>query len=148
MLTDPFGTNGLTRAILGCAIKVHEVIGPGVFERIYNECLQYELKEAGLSFDVNRAAPVIYKGITLKSKYYLDLVVENLVPVELKSVEALLGIHKKQLLSQLRLTNLPVGLLLNFNVEVLTAGGVKRIINPQYKASSVPDAHDVHPQPT
>jgi GxxExxY protein len=145
MLTDPFGTNVITKGIVGCAIKVHDIIGPGVFENIYNECLQYELKEAGLSFDVNRGAPVVYKGIRLKSKYYLDLVVENLVPVELKSIEVLLNIHKKQLLSQLRLTNLPVGLLLNFNVEVLTDGGVKRIINPRYKPSAcvigAPDEH-------
>jgi GxxExxY protein len=145
MLTDPFGTNVITKAIVGCAIKVHDIIGPGVFENIYNECLQYELKEAGLSFDVNRGAPVVYKGIRLKSKYYLDLVVENLVPVELKSIEVLLNIHKKQLLSQLRLTNLPVGLLLNFNVDVLTDGGVKRIINPRYKPGAcVVDAPNEH----
>ena len=62
MLTDPFGTNRITHAIAGCAIRVHSVIGPGVYEAIYSECLQYELREAGLSFEVNRAAPLIYKG--------------------------------------------------------------------------------------
>ena len=133
MLTDPFGTNGITRAIVGCAIKVHDVVGPGVYENIYSECLQYELKDAGLSFEVNRAAPIIYKGVRLRSKYYLDLIIEGLVPAELKSIAALLDIHKKQLLSQLRLTNLPVGLLLNFNVAVLTDGGVKRVINTKYR---------------
>jgi GxxExxY protein len=136
MLTDPFGTNHITKALLGCAIRVHEAIGPGLFEQIYNECLQYELKETGLSFELNRPAPVIYRGVRLKSKYYLDFVVEGLVPAELKSVEMLLGVHKKQLLSQLRLTNLPVGLLLNFNVEVLTAGGVKRIVNSRYRSEA------------
>jgi GxxExxY protein len=73
MLTDPFGTNQITRAIVGCAIRVHNVVGPGVFEAIYCECMQYELKEAGLSFEVNRMAPVIYKGSRLKAKYYVDL---------------------------------------------------------------------------
>jgi GxxExxY protein len=134
MLTDPYGTNQITRVIVGCAIRVHDVVGPGVFETIYNECMQYELKEARLSVEVNRMAPVIYKGVRLKSRYFLDLVVEGLVPVELKSIEALLPIHRTQLLSQLRLTNLPVGLLINFNVEHLT-DGVKRIINGKYKAN-------------
>lgn len=65
-------TNKITHAINGCAIRVHDVLGPGLFENIYNECLQYELKEEGLSFEVNRAAPVIYKGVRLKSTYYLS----------------------------------------------------------------------------
>lgn len=136
MLTDPFGTNAITRAIVGCAIRVHDIIGPGVYERIYAECMQQELKDAGLSFEVNYMAPVIYKGLRLKSTYYLDFLVERLVPAELKSIETLLPIHKKQLLSQLRLTNMPVGLLINFNVEHLTAG-VRRIINAKYKPGHV-----------
>ena len=142
MLTDPFGTNQITRAIVGCAIRVHDVVGPGVFENIYNECMQYELKEAGLSFEANRMAPVVYKGVRLKSRYFLDLVIEGLVPAELKSIEAVLPIHRTQLLSQLRLTNLPVGLLINFNVEHLT-DGVKRVVNGKYKptaASMIPAA--------
>ena len=135
MLTDPFGTNQITKAIVGCAIRVHSEIGPGVFEAIYSESLQYELSQEKLSLELNRAAPLVYKGIPLKSKYYLDLVVEGRVAVELKSVTTLLDVHKKQLLSQLRLTNLPVGLLINFNVALLSDGGVKRIINPKYKGS-------------
>ena len=132
MLTDPFGTNQITRAIVGCAIRVHDVVGPGVYENIYSECMQHELTASGVSFEVNRMAPVVYKGVRLKSKYYLDLLVENLIPVELKSIEMLLAIHKKQLLSQLRLLNLPVGLLINFNVEHLV-DGVRRVINSRYK---------------
>jgi hypothetical protein len=108
MLTDPFGTNQITHAIVGCAIRVHDVVGPGVFENIYSECMQHELKD----------------------------VVEKLVPVELQSIEMLLAIHKKQLLSQLRLLNLPVGLLINFNVEHFV-DGVKRIINAKYKPEAV-----------
>jgi GxxExxY protein len=150
MLRDPFGTNQITRAIVGCAIRVHNAIGPGVFENIYSECLQYELKEAGLCFEVNRMAPVVYKGVKLKSKYFLDVVVEKLVAAELKSVETLLPIHKTQLLSQLRLTNLPVGLLINFNVEHLV-DGVKRIVNSRYKAGEVtpvPNAGNEDPAET
>ena len=134
MLTDPFGSNQITKRVIGCAIRVHDTVGPGLFEKIYNECMQYELTEEGLSFEVNREAPVIYKGQRLKSKYYLDLTVEGIVVVELKSIEALHTIHQKQLLSQLWLTNLPVGLLINFNVESLTQGGVKRVINAKYRS--------------
>jgi len=134
MLADPFGTSKLTYAIGGCAIKVHDAMGPGLFENIYNECLQYELKEAGLSFEVNRAAPVVYNGVRLRAKYFLDLLVEGIVAVELKSIEAILQIHKKQLLSQLRLLDLPVGLLINFNVEYLSGGGIKRIVNGKYNS--------------
>ena len=96
MLTDPFGTGSITHAVTGCAIKVHSILGPGLFENIYSECLQFELKEAGLSFDVNRKAILAYKGIRLRATYYLDLVVENAVVLELKSISALLEIHKKQ----------------------------------------------------
>jgi GxxExxY protein len=135
MLTDPFGTNSITKRVIGCAIRVHDVLGPGLFENIYNECLQYEFKEDGLSFDVNLEAPVVYKGHRLRSKYYLDLRVEGIVPVELKSVETLHPVHHKQLLSQLWLTNHPVGLLFNFNVETLTKGGVKRVINAKYRST-------------
>ncbi|MGZ8868688.1 MAG: GxxExxY protein, partial [Thermoanaerobaculia bacterium] len=142
MLTDPFGTNAITHAITGCAIKAHNILGPGLFENIYSECLQYELTDAGLSFDVNRAAPLVYKGVRLRAKYFLDLIVENNVAVELKSIAVLCEIHKKQLLSQLRLTNLPVGLLINFNVAYLTDGGVKRIINGKYEAAPTHPEHE------
>jgi GxxExxY protein len=120
MLTDPYGTSPITKRIIGCAIRVHDVLGPGLFESIYNECLQYELRQDGLSFQANVEAPVIYKGRRLKSKFYLDLVVEGTVSVELKSIAMLMAVHQKQLLSQLWLTNLPVGLLINFNVETVS----------------------------
>ena len=136
MLTDPYGTSPITKRIIGCAIRVHDVLGPGLFESIYNECLQYEFTQDGLSFQPNVEAPVIYKGLRLKSKFYLDLVVEGTVPVELKSIAMLALIHKKQLLSQLWLTNLPVGLLINFNVETLTEGGVRRVVNAKYRPNN------------
>jgi GxxExxY protein len=129
MLTDPYGTSPLTKSIIGCAIRVHRVIGPGVFERIYSECLTYELKKDGLSFERERPVPLVYKGVRLKAKFYVDFVVENKVIVELKSVEEVAKIHECQVLTQLKLTALPVGLLINFNVPRLV-DGVKRIVNP------------------
>jgi GxxExxY protein len=132
MLTDPFGTNAITRRIIGCGIRVHDVVGPGVFENVYSECMEYELQEEGLSYETSRAVPIIYKGARLKSRYYIDIVVEGLIVVELKAVAVLAEIHKRQVLTQLKLTDLPVGLLVNFNVVTLTAGGIKRVVNPKY----------------
>ena len=130
MLVDVAGTNKLTGAIIGCAIEVHRTIGPGVYETVYGECMQYELAAQKLHFEAGRPAPLIYKGTRLRSRFYIDLVVENQVAVELKAVAALGEIHARQLLTQLKLTDLPVGLLINFNVVTLTNGGVKRLINP------------------
>ncbi len=132
MLTDPFGTNEITKKIIGCGIRVHEAVGPGVYENVYSECMEYELQHQGLSYQVGRPAPIIYRGVRLKSTYYVDIVVENRIVVELKAVTALAEIHKRQVLTQLKLTGLPVGLLMNFNVAVLTDGGVKRIVNPNF----------------
>ncbi len=129
MLTDPYGTSSLTKSIIGCAIRVHRAIGPGVFESIYSECLMYELKRAELSFERERQVPLIYKGVRLEAKFYVDFIVENKVIVELKSVAEVAEIHECQVLTQLKLTALPVGLLINFNVPLLV-DGVKRIVNP------------------
>ena len=130
MLTDPAGMNTLTHAIIGCGIRVHREIGPGVLESIYNECMQYELRQEGLRFDRERAVPLVYKGQKLRARYYIDLVVEDRVVVELKTVVEIAEIHKKQVLTQLRLAGLHTGLIMNFNVQILTDGGVKRVVNP------------------
>jgi GxxExxY protein len=132
MLTDPFGTNSLTNTLIGCAIRVHRFIGPGVYEKIYSECMEHELKEQGLNFELGRPVALVYRGTPLKAKYYIDIVVENLVIVELKAVAEVTEIHRRQLLTQLKLTDLPVGLLINFNVVTLK-DGVKRLINPTLK---------------
>ncbi len=133
MLTDPYGTSPLTSSIIGCAIRVHRAIGPGVFEHVYSECLAYELKGQGLAFETERAVPLVYKGVRLKARYYVDFVVEQQVVVEVKVVAELAVIHERQVLTQLKLAGLPVGLLINFNVPVLV-DGVKRIVNPGLKA--------------
>jgi GxxExxY protein len=130
MLTDPDGCNHLTSAIIGCAVRVHQALGPGLFESVYSECMQYEPREQRLRFIVGRPVPLIYKGQTLTTRFYADLVVEDRVIVELKAVLELAEIHRRQLLTQLKLTGLSVGLLMNFNVVVLTTGGVKRVVNP------------------
>jgi len=132
MLSDPHGTNRLTQAIIGCAIRVHRVIGPGVFENVYAECFAHELHEHGFAFETERPVRLVYKGVTLKAKYYVDFVIENRVIVELKAVSEVVRIHECQVLTQLKLTGLPVGLLINFNVPILT-DGVKRVVNPNLK---------------
>jgi len=139
MLTNPAGLNTLTHAIIGCGIRVHREIGPGVLENIYNECMQYELRQEGLRFDRERAVPLVYKGQKLKSRYYIDLVVEDRVVVELKAVAEIVEIHRTQVLTQLRLAGLQTGLILNFNVPILTDGGVRRVVNP----AADPDGTDL-----
>jgi GxxExxY protein len=130
MLRDPGGLSGLTRAIIGCGIRVHQAFGPGLLESVYSECMQHELSEAGLTFEVGRCVPVVYKGHQLKARYYMDLLIEGQVILELKAVDALAEIHRRQLLTQLKLAELAVGLLMNFNVVILTERGVRRVVNP------------------
>jgi GxxExxY protein len=119
---------GLTGAVIGAAIEVHRVLGPGLLESIYEDCLCYELDLIGLSFERQIAFPVRYKGHDLGSRHRIDLLVNRLLVVELKSVETLLPIHQAQLLTELRVTGLPLGLLINFNVSVLRTG-IKRMVN-------------------
>jgi GxxExxY protein len=128
MLLDDPRINDITRQILGAAIEVHRVLGPGLLESIYLECLQFELASRGLRFVVQRAVPVTYKGKLLSASYRLDLIVEDAVVVEIKSVEALLPVHLAQALTYLRLTGCPAALLININVPRLM-DGVRRLLN-------------------
>ena len=127
--------NQITEKIIGCAIEVHRILGPGLLESAYEQCLCYELSQNGLPFNRQVGLPVAYKGIKLECGYIMDLVVEDLVIVELKTVEKLLPIHEAQLLTYLKLNQLSVGLLINFNVPVLRSG-IKRIVN-QFNDSPV-----------
>jgi GxxExxY protein len=122
----------ITEKIIVAALKVHSGIGPGVLESVYKTCLAHELKQAGLTVSSEVALPVVYNGLRLDSGFRIGLLVENLVIVELKCVEALLPIHKAQLLTYLRLSNKPIGLLLNFKVIHLR-DGIKRILNNKYQ---------------
>jgi len=120
--------NNLSFQIIQSAIEVHRALGPGLLETVYRACMVYELERRGLTVLAERIVPVRYKEIVLDGGYRLDLLVEDLIVVELKSVEVVLRVHYAQLLSYLRLTDKPLGLLINFNVPVLVKG-VKRIIN-------------------
>ena len=124
--------NEISGRIINCALKVHSAIGPGVSESVYQTCLLHELQKAGLSVQSQVALPVVYGNLRLDSGYRLDLLVADTVIVELKCVEALLPIHKAQLLTYLRLANKPLGLLLNFNVVHLREG-IKRVLNNKYQ---------------
>lgn len=120
--------NDLTEKIIGCAIKVHRVLGPGLLESAYEVCLVHELRKAGLKAERQVALPVIYEGLRLDADYFIDILVEDTVVIELKSVEHILPIHEAQLLTYLKLANKKLGLLINFNVTLLK-NGIKRRIN-------------------
>jgi GxxExxY protein len=118
----------LTEKILGAAIEVHKALGPGLLESAYEECLCHEFNLRGLRFERQIKVPVVYKGINLDCGYQLDLMVENTVILELKSVERVTSIHEAQLLTYLKLMNKPVGFIINFNVPVLRAGIVRKVL--------------------
>lgn len=121
-------TDQITEKIIGSAIAVHKALGPGLLESAYEECLCFELAEAGLEFKRQVALPVVYKGVKLDCGYRMDGVVEESVIIEIKAVERIVPVHEAQLLSYLKLTGIKVGLLLNFHVPVLKSG-IKRIVN-------------------
>jgi GxxExxY protein len=128
MTGDPL--EDLTEQIIGCAIEVHRELGPGLLESIYQECLTMELERARLSFEEERPVAVIYKGRTLAQRFRLDLVVEHKVVVEIKAIDNVHPAHLAQVVSCLKLTGYPAGLLLNFNKPTLREG-MKRLSHPE-----------------
>ena len=120
--------NEISSKIIGAAIEVHKQLGPGLLESTYETCLAYELKQMGLDVKQQIALPVVYKEVKLDAGYRIDLLIENKVIVEIKSVEALADIHTAQLLTYLKLKDLKLGLLINFN-SVRVVDGLKRIVN-------------------
>jgi GxxExxY protein len=120
--------NDLTEKIIGCAITVHRALGPGLIESAYEVCLAHEINKQGFDVQTQVALPVIYDSIKLDAGYRLDLLVEKRVVIELKAVERLIPIHEAQLLSYLKLSKLPIGLLINFNVRLLR-DGIRRLVN-------------------
>ena len=119
--------NEISRAIIGCAIEVHRGLGPGLLESAYEECLCYELSQAGLKFQRQVELPVGYKKVKIDCAYKIDILVDDRLVVELKAVERILPVHEAQLLTYLRLTGIKTGLLLNFYVPVLR-DGIKRMM--------------------
>jgi len=118
---------GIPNIIIGCAMKVHSALGPGLLENAYETCLVYELKKNGVKVLSQVALPVSYDGVQLDAGYRIDVIVEDRVIVELKAVEKLTSLHQAQLMSYLKLSGNKVGLLINFNTVHLK-DGVKRIV--------------------
>ena len=120
--------NILAQKIIGIAIEVHKALGPGLLERSYLECLYFKILQSGLSAEKEKALPLIYEDVHLPCGYRIDILVENLLVLEIKAVEALNEIHLAQTLTYLKMGNYKLGLLMNFNTAVLKYG-IKRIIN-------------------
>jgi GxxExxY protein len=117
--------NEITGSIIGCAIEVHKHLGPGLLESAYTECLVYELRNSGLKVETQKPIPIIYKTIKLAYGYRADVLVENSVLIELKSVDVIMPVHEAQVLTYMRFAGMDTGLLINFNVTVLK-NGVRR----------------------
>lgn len=119
--------NKITESIIGAAIEVHKSLGPGLLESAYEQCLQYELEDRGLKVERQVPVPVIYKELKLEYGYRLDLLVENAVIIEIKSIDVLNPVHEAQILTYLKFAEKKIGLLINFNVKLLKHG-LKRYI--------------------
>jgi len=117
----------LSGRVIGCAIEVHKNLGPGLLESTYERCLSYELTAAGLKHTTQKELPIDYKGLNINAGYRIDLIVEDGIIVELKSIEKVLPIHEAQLLTYMKLAGINVGLLINFNVKKLK-DGIKRFV--------------------
>ena len=116
----------LSQKIIGAGIEVHKYLGPGLLESIYEEALAIELKHAGLAFERQKSIPVEYKGIPIGNNFKADFIVEDKMIIELKSVEKVMPIHEAQLLTYMKLSNIELGLIMNFNT-VLLKDGIKRM---------------------
>jgi len=112
----------LSNKVIGCAIEVHRHLGPGLLESSYQRCLAHELKINQIRFEAEKQIPLEYKGITLDCSYRIDILVENSLLLELKSVDEIAGIHRAQILTYMKLSNTKLGLLINFNVNLLKNG--------------------------
>lgn len=120
--------NEISKIVFESALKIHKVLGPGLLESAYEECLFYELKKYDLKVEKQKQLPLIYEEVRLDVGYRIDIIIEDKFIVEVKSVKALTDVHLAQLLTYLRLSNCKLGLLINFNVSLLK-NGVRRVIN-------------------
>ncbi|HVZ39760.1 MAG TPA: GxxExxY protein [Candidatus Kapabacteria bacterium] len=130
---NPLVLNPLSHRIIGCALKVHSALGPGLLESTYEACLEYELRNAGIDVKRQLPLPVLYNDVLIDCGYRIDLLVEHAIILELKSVDMLAPIHEAQLLTYLKLATLPLGLLINFNVVHLRDGIRRRVNNLRNK---------------
>lgn len=120
--------NEISRIIVDCCFKVHNELGPGLLESVYEEVLSYELIKRGLYIERQKGIPVVYDNLKMELGFRADIIIENKVIIELKSIDAIAPVHSKQLLTYLKLTGFKLGLLVNFN-EALIKDGIKRIVN-------------------
>jgi len=120
--------NEISKIIFDCALKVHRALGPGLLESAYEACLFYELKKANVKVEKQKPLPLIYEDVNLEIGYRIDLIVENKVIIEIKSVEALNDVHLAQVLTYLKLTGCKLGMLINFNVTLIKRG-IRRVAN-------------------
>ena len=120
--------NELSRVVFDSALKVHQALGPGLLESAYEECLYYEIKKTGLFVEKQKPLPLVYEDVKLDIGYRIDIIIENKLILELKSVESLNDVHFAQILTYLKLTNCKLGLLINFNVSLIK-NGIKRVVN-------------------
>jgi GxxExxY protein len=120
--------NEIARIVVDAALKIHKTLGPGLLESVYQAVLDYELQKRGLRVAQQVGVPVHYEGVKLELGFRLDLIIDGKVIIEIKSVEALAPVHKRQLLTYLKLTGLRLGLLMNFNVELMK-NGIHRVVN-------------------
>lgn len=130
-MTEKERLNRITETIIGGAIQVHRVLGPGLLESAYEACLAFELKKRGLSVEQERPLPLIYEQVKMDCGYRIDLLVEGLVVVEIKSVEVLAPIHEAKVISYLKLSGCKVALLINFNV-LLLKDGIRRFVKGRF----------------
>jgi GxxExxY protein len=124
----PEDLEAISYAVIGLAIEVHRQLGPGLLESAYQECLYYEIKNAGLIVEKEISLPIIYKNLKLEQGYRIDLLVENKLVIELKTVENFTPVHFAQILTYLKLGKYPLGLLINYNSKILR-NNIKRFIN-------------------
>lgn len=120
--------NEIGKIVVDRALQVHQALGPGLLESTYEACLSHELRDAGLKVDVQKALPVVYKEVKLDCGYRIDILVENKVVIEVKSVEALNDVHLAQILTYLKLSGCKLGFLVNFNVKRIK-DGIRRVVN-------------------
>jgi GxxExxY protein len=145
VLQNPGGLNALTERIIGGAIAVHRKTGPGLLESVYHGCLIVELRLNGLRVETERRVPVQYRGFTVGDGFRIDCIVDDKILVEVKAVDRLAPVHSAQVITYLKLTGYPVGLLINFNVRLLK-DGVRRLVHPDYRESDQETSCNDHSQ--
>ena len=117
----------LSKQVIGCALEVHRVLGPGLLESTYEQCLAHELSQAGIAFKLQVSLPVKYKNVIIDCGYRVDVLVKDKLIIEIKSVEKIIDVHRAQLLTYMKLSEIDIGLLMNFNVELFKTG-LKRFV--------------------